>query len=216
MYRLVLDRHEGDRVLFAVQALIERGSHFRPSVAEVVAAINADSGLPTWAEACRVLFGPKSITWEPWRQRDTHEVIDLFVASQGLDRLQTLPLNDPDWGHVELRLLGEEYDQHVQRYLERKREHRAVEALGRPRSGELGRPDWAALSGEPPDVGAQAGATSSLLEGSAGRARSPSGGRLRSLDPPPGLVDAHEADSGTDERGGAPADTNAASDEGPA
>jgi hypothetical protein len=143
-----------------VQRLIQRGDHFRPSIAEVVAALDVDADLPTWSEAYTAIIG---ICWKPSRLDEAHEAVRLFVEAQGLGRLQTLPLNDPDWGHVEQRRLGDQYAEFVERYRERQREGRALEALGRSHRGELGKPDWRALSAEGPSA-----------------SPSPTGGRARS------------------------------------
>jgi integrase len=126
-YRLLLGGYEAGEVAMAVRRIIERGTAYRPSIAEVVAAINVDAGLPTWAETYQLII---AVCWDPGRLGEAHEVVRLFVQAQGLGRLQTLPLNDPDWGHVERKRLGDEYDRFVDRYQERRREGRALEARG--------------------------------------------------------------------------------------
>jgi hypothetical protein len=152
-YRLVLDGYDGDQVLLGVQRLIQQGREFRPNISQVVDALHADPDLPTRAEAVAAIKGIQYVTnlaaaGLPAPSREpAHEAIELFAAALG-SRLLTLPLADSDWGHVELRRLGDEWDQFVKRYLERKREGRALEALGRSRRGELGKPPWRALTRE--------------------------------------------------------------------
>jgi hypothetical protein len=137
-YRAMLDGHDPAEVALALRRIMERGGTYRPSIAEIIAAINADPGLPTWAEAYQTIV---AACWNPGRLDDAHEAVRLFVRAQGLGRLQTLPLNDPDWGHVERKRLRDEYDRFVERYQERRREGRALEALGRATRRELERLD---------------------------------------------------------------------------
>jgi len=179
-YRAVLAGRDPEQVTLAIFRLIERGGPYRPSIAEVVASINVDAGVPMWSEAYTAIIG---ICWDPRRLDGVHEVVRLFVQAKGVTRLQTLPLNDPDWGHVEQKRLGDEYAQFVEHYQERQLEGRALEALGRGSRGELRQPDYmVVLSGEP-GADDQAAATSRLPEETGEPARTTSAGRLRRRDP---------------------------------
>jgi hypothetical protein len=179
-YRAVLAGRDPEQVTLAIFRLIERGGPYRPSIAEVVASINVDAGVPMWSEAYTAIIG---ICWDPRRLDGVHEVVRLFVQAKGLNRLQTLPLNDPNWGHVEQKRLGDEYAQFVERYQERQREGRALEALGRSTRGELAKPDYLAALSDEPGADGQAAATSRLPEETGEPARTASAGRLRRRDP---------------------------------
>jgi hypothetical protein len=219
-YRLVLDGYDADQVLLAVQRLIQRGGAFRPSIAEVVAALNADPDLPSWAEANSTIMdiayadGLRAAGLPAPSREPAHEVIELFVAAQG-SRLQMLPLNDLDWGHVERKRLGDEYEAFVQRYQERKREGRALEALGRSRRGELGKPDWRALTAKASPTGELAtgdrdAEAHQSPEGAAEPGRRSSAGRLRRPDPLAGPAAEGGDGAGEGGRGGAQPDGTAA------
>jgi hypothetical protein len=132
-YRFHLDRYEPEEVLLAIQRLAQRGGSFRPSAAEVVAAIGEqlDSELPSWTEFEAALYGGGHCD---------HEAFRLFVDAKG-DRLRLLPVNCPDYGHLYRREVRQDWERFAERYTARKREGRALAALGRRTQGELRRMD---------------------------------------------------------------------------
>lgn len=146
-WQLMLGHHEAADVAAAVHRLVQTGDHWRPSVAEVAAAINADPGFPSWDEVYEVIYGRGRVTRAPTdeeaiaRAAEAHEAIGLFVRAKGLRALQLLPINDPVYGQLRQRELRENWEQHVDRYQERRREGRVMAALGRPAHGELQRFD---------------------------------------------------------------------------
>jgi hypothetical protein len=142
-YRLVLGDYEVADVAMAIRRIIERGGAYRPSIPEVVAAMNTDAGMPTAEEAVALLIRAQ---YRSGVLEGCHEVVRAFSATVNVGML---PLNDPDWGHVERRRLGEQYEQFVERYKERQREGRALEALGRASRDELKRLDPLAALARP-------------------------------------------------------------------
>jgi hypothetical protein len=184
-YRLVLDGYDGDRVLLAVQRLIQRGGAFRPSIAEVVAALDAEqaAAVPTWDEVYAAIWGPGGVSWTG-RLDGVHELVALYVERRGgIDGVRREEVAHPDYRGAVLQRLKQSWEELLEQVRACEREGRALEALGRSTRGELRRPDYlAALSGEP-GTGDQAAATSRLPEGRGEPARTASAGRLRRPDP---------------------------------
>jgi hypothetical protein len=182
-YRLVLDGYDPDQVLLALQRLIHRGGPFRPSIAEVVAAINADAALPTFDEAYNAIWEKGGYVWTG-RLDGLHELVVLFIEARGgLEGCRRERVADPDYGGAVRQQLATAWAELVDRYEARKREGRALEALGRSKRGELAKPDYLATLSAEPGAGDQAAATSRLPEGRGEPARTASAGRLRRPDP---------------------------------
>jgi hypothetical protein len=144
-WQAALGGYEASAVLAALHRLLQVGDHWRPSVAEVVAAITADPGRPTWDEAYRAIFAYGGVCWTATedegheRARAVHELVATFVRARGWAALRREPVNDEEWGPVRRRELQWAWEQHVERYDERRRDGRALEALVRPARGELAR-----------------------------------------------------------------------------
>jgi hypothetical protein len=157
-WRLFLDDYTADQVMVALKTLVARGGTFRPSVAEVVAAIRKDPSLPTFEEAMKLIYGrggvlrarPRESTFRDSaemarayhearleRARDLHPLVSTFVDRFGIDRLDSIEINHPDYGDVKRKDLRDAWDRHVEAM-----DGRDVAALasGR-RRGELGRLD---------------------------------------------------------------------------
>lgn len=118
-YAILLDGIDPERCAQALKLRLHGGHRFRPSVAELLETMNSDPTRPTFVEAYRLIFGPRGIlrarpTQRTYadhgerrrlhdqaavdRAKEMHPLVGAFVAAQGLDRLRTLELDDPDWG----------------------------------------------------------------------------------------------------------------------
>ena len=163
-YRVLLDGTDPPQVVEALRRLLLRGQRFRPSAAELLGELRADPSRPTFAEAYRLIFGkggvlrarPATTRWASERERlarfddaararaaGMHPLVAAFVDRQGLDRLRSLPLEDPDWGEKHRRDLEQQWDTHVEAF-----DGREVAALATGRGrGELERFDPLAALG---------------------------------------------------------------------
>lgn len=138
-YRTFLDGYDAVQVLEALHRLVHRGEKFRPSVAEVVAAITDDPGRPTWAEAYSALFGPRGAIAGARgkageavaRAEAVHPYVGAFLRAQGFERLRSVPVDDPDYGGLERKRLGDEWERFVVQCDERIATGRALDSLGR-------------------------------------------------------------------------------------
>lgn len=129
-----------------------------PSASQLAALARRDPDRPTSAEAIAWIFGPDGVLrartkvskarWEPG-ERDQlndaaawelatalHPLLFAFIRTQGLDRLRSLDLDDPEWGDRRRELLADDWDEFVEA-----NEHREARALTSGRRGELGRFD---------------------------------------------------------------------------
>lgn len=122
VYRSLLDGVvEPEAALRAVRELVAKGTVFRPKPGEIVERCRRDRTTPTFDEMFTLLFcanpsvlrprvGPG--TWPDaaskqreedaaaWsRIQELHPLIGRFCAQQGLERLRTIQVNDPDSGH---------------------------------------------------------------------------------------------------------------------
>lgn len=146
-YFVFLAPYEAVEVERALHVLVRDGKPFIPAVAEIVKAVEADPSVPSWAEAYRMIFGARGVlavrapAGTPVGQRrhaeeraaldraaESHPLLAPFVAGEGVQRLRMLPVDDPDWGEVERRRLGERWAEHVSRAEGRRRQGLAVEA----------------------------------------------------------------------------------------
>jgi hypothetical protein len=126
-YRLLLDGTDPERVVQGVRRLLHQGARFRPSAAEILASGRADPGRPTFAEAYRLIFGPRGVLQARPTERRFHDagdraraydqaaltraagmhpLIGAFLATQGLDRLRDLRLGDDEYGELRRRELA--------------------------------------------------------------------------------------------------------------
>ncbi len=146
-YFVFLGRYDAVEVERALHVLVRTGKPFIPAVAEIVQAIEQDPSVPSWAEAYRMIFGARGVlcarapAGTPVEQRrgaeeraaldraaESHPLLAPFVASEGVQRLRMLPVDDPDWGEVERRRLGEQWAEFLARVEGRRRRGLAVEA----------------------------------------------------------------------------------------
>ena len=159
-WRLLLDGYTAMQVSDAITGLLARGGTFRPAVSEIIAEIRRDPGKPTFAEACMLIFGRGGVlrartqvrkaSWEAgerdrlddeagWqRAGELHPMVGAFVRSQGLDRLRSLRLDDPEYGAARRKQLAVEWEEFADA-----NETRDVAGVvaGRSGRGELGRVD---------------------------------------------------------------------------
>jgi len=116
-YRLLLDDVEPAKAVRGLRGLL-RTSRFRPSVAEIVQALERDHRAPTFDEAFHVLFeSPRS----PLKAASTQEAVDQamrfhpliarFVQVMGRDHLAQLQVFDPEWGGLRRAELRTTYDE---------------------------------------------------------------------------------------------------------
>lgn len=161
-YRVALEVYPPDALVVGLQLLLRRGSADRPSVAEIVQAIERDPGAPTWPEAYRLVLSALSAARDERqalaRAERMHPWVGLFIRAQGYERLRRLPLDDPDWGHVERRALGEEWQRFTEQVKDRTAAGMSLAALERPDRHALERLD--PLSALPAAVRRHAGALS--------------------------------------------------------
>lgn len=144
-YRVLLDDVEPQAVVGALKRLLHAGQRFRPSVAEILAAVRDDPSRPSFEEAYAAIYGSRGILAarrEPGayadlgamrraeseaakaRAADFHPLIAGFVLRYGIDRLRTLELHDPQWGDAKRKELHDAWDRHVEAF-----EGREVAAL---------------------------------------------------------------------------------------
>lgn len=165
-YRVLLDDVAPEHAVAALRGLLYAGHRFRPSVAELLAAMRDDPSQPTWAEAYQLIYGrggvlraqPTATRWgsEGERRRlqdtaaaaraaDMHALIGGFCRAQGLAYLRSLRVDCPDWGTKHRADLERAWDSYVAAH-----EGREVAALaaGTGRDG-LRRLDPLAALGRP-------------------------------------------------------------------
>jgi hypothetical protein len=158
VYRLVLSGYDAERVRTVLRELLLAGTHWRPAPSELAQALERDPSEPTWAEACEIIFGTGGVLraspprlaagqtyrteGERWSARreaileraaTEHPLVAAFVA-QRLEQLRLANVDDPDYGTLERRRLGEDWTEFVA--INRGRD-RAALAAGTRRS-ELG------------------------------------------------------------------------------
>lgn len=161
-WRVLLDSTPPESGVTALRRLLLQGSTFRPSVSELLAAARHDPSKPTFAEAYQLIYGrggvmraqppSKGITTtaekrqaEDARLGEIHPLVRAFVERQGLARLATIPLSDPEWGEKHRRDLELAWTRHVEAF-----DGREVAALASGGRGELARLDPLASLTPPP------------------------------------------------------------------
>lgn len=155
VYRLLLDDVDPAAALRSVREIVLEGQALRPKPGEIVERSRRDRGTPTFAEAYRLIFGPRGVLKARPAQRvfadagargraeqqaaldraaSMHPLVAAFVERQGVDRLRGLELDDPDYGPVRRRDLEQAWNEHVEAF-----DGREVAALaaGAPR-GQAG------------------------------------------------------------------------------
>lgn len=136
-WRVLLGGFNAAAIAEGVQRLLLEGHEFRPSVSQLVAAIRRDPSRPTFAEALRLVdyclrARPErtgavttydneadrrrrfdNAVLERARSEQVHPLVGAFVARQGVERLRTAGLTDPDYGGARRAQLEREWHEHV-------------------------------------------------------------------------------------------------------
>lgn len=129
-WRVLLDPVDPEAAGAALLRLAHSGRKFypRPAVSDLLAELRADPSRPAFEEmlllvgavlAARPPYPGRLITLEEEqaarvaRLGEVHPLVRSFVVRQGLERLGSIPLDDPDWGEKHRRDLRERWDQHV-------------------------------------------------------------------------------------------------------
>lgn len=147
-YRTFLLPLDARVVMLALQKLARNGSPFLPTVPEILKAVEEPVPPPPWVEAWpRISAALRRPTAEGTQEAlaDDHPALGRFVGFAGWSTLRGLPVDDPQYGPLEVRRLGESYDAFVTADVERDRRGRALRAAGV--RGELGRFDPIAALG---------------------------------------------------------------------
>ena len=125
VYERMLGGYRAEVVAAALRKLLLGGKPFCPAIAEIVAVIEHDPGVPSWDEARELIFAPAS------RVRALgmlHPCLEAFIARHGgLAALRRLPVDDDRNGHWERKRLREAYDAHRAGWVDKR--HHAL-ALG--------------------------------------------------------------------------------------
>lgn len=143
-----------DRALVAIRS---HDGAFPPSAGELAALARCDPSQPTFVECYALIYGrggilrarPAESTFADEGERGRayraaqraraatmHPLVGSFVDRYGLDRLELLPLNDPEWGDAKRRDLEAAWDAHVEA-----NEGRLVRAIAERRGDGLARLD---------------------------------------------------------------------------
>jgi hypothetical protein len=151
-YRMLLEGYSAEQLMTVIRALVARGQVFGPTPGEIVAEIRCDPSRPTFVEAYALIYGKGGIlrarsaestfgdegergrayrAAQRARAAGMHPLVASFVDRYGLDRLEVLPLNDPEFGDAKRRELERSWDDHVEAM-----EGRDVRALASGRRGE--------------------------------------------------------------------------------
>jgi hypothetical protein len=150
-YRVLLEGFDPEQILAAIRVLVRRGGRFRPSASELAGELQSDPGRPTWGEAFRLLFASRGLlTVRPEafaieRAEERHPLLAAFIRQEGYDRLRTLAVHDPDWGERTRRELEQAWKSLGERADHRLASGMALDEVGRPRRGELARPNLQVL-----------------------------------------------------------------------
>lgn len=145
-YAILLDGLNADQVVGALKAKVRQGGTFRPSAAEVAAAVAADPSKPTFDEALQAIrrivpVRPDEAALE--RAERVHPYLRAFVESVGLDRLRTWPIDDPEFGQLETAKLRDAWDRFVERADHRQASGVAIDTPVRRQITGPRKPDFA-------------------------------------------------------------------------
>jgi hypothetical protein len=141
-----------DAALVAIR-LCPAGQAFPPSAPQLAGLTRRDPGRPTWPEAYQLIYGPRGVLrarppYPPggWNGNELevaqdelamerafafHPLLGAFIRSQGLKRLRLLEVDDPEYGELRRRELGEDWDRFAEA-----NEGREVASLVAGRSGD--------------------------------------------------------------------------------
>lgn len=152
-YRLMLEGYDPAALVAALRALAARGQRFRPSAGDIIGALERDSGVPSWTEVFREVWGPRGVTSAAdeaaalRRAESVHPLVEGYVRLRGWDRLRRLAVDHEVWGEKIRREEEAEWSRFVERALERDAAEYGRLGPGRERAG-LRRVDPLAAIGE--------------------------------------------------------------------
>lgn len=144
-WRVLFDDVPPEAAIAGVKRLMLEGRRFRPSASEVLGKGRNDPSKPTFDEAYQLIFGAGGVLAamrssarqmptgpggypDPRagallardaaieRARSFHPLIGAFVVRQGIDRLRTLPIDDPEYGELRRKDLREAWEAHVEAF----------------------------------------------------------------------------------------------------
>lgn len=136
-WRVLLDPVAPPAAIEGLRRLLLEGHRFRPSVSQVLEAARRDPSRPGFDEMLELVYGRTGVIRTGSlaergrfkddgekraafrdaaiaRARELHPLVGRFVAVQGLDRLRTLPLEDPQWGTKHRADLERAWKDHVE------------------------------------------------------------------------------------------------------
>ena len=120
-WRVALDAVEPAVAAETATRLLHKGQKFRPSASEFLFAVRRDPGQPTWDEAYHLIFGRKGIlaAWsdkrlQAERVNAAHSLVRSFVERQTIERLMSIPVDDPEWGAKNRKDLEDKWAAHVE------------------------------------------------------------------------------------------------------
>jgi hypothetical protein len=145
-YRILLVGLDPDQVLAALRSLVRKGGAFRPSAAEVAAAVAEDPSKPTFTEALSAIrrvvpVRPDEAALE--RAEAIHPYLGAFIRACTLQRLRTWEIDDPQWGWKERERLQQEWDRFVARADHRVSSGVEIDAPARRQLAGPRKPDFA-------------------------------------------------------------------------
>ena len=117
-WRVLLDGTSPLAAIEALRRLLYSGRKFypRPAVSDLLAEIRKDASQPTFDEALLLIRRALMATYtdgEASERLSPQPLVAAFASRQGVARLRTLPIDDPDWGEKTRRELREAWDRHV-------------------------------------------------------------------------------------------------------
>jgi hypothetical protein len=122
--------HLPEPVVRAALRSVAVGAKWCPSAGEILAAVEAEPGVPTWPEIERWVRTPASR-----RPAAAHPLADHWIELQGgWHAVGMLPIDCPDQGRWERKRLMESWAQTVDAGLARDRHMSALAASGQPRT----------------------------------------------------------------------------------
>lgn len=169
-YKIVLDKHDPASVAAAIQAMVDGGQTFRPLPGDIIAALRADPTKPSWPEAYRDIRralacrgaqryhapgGEKEAACTAWLREFSHDLVAAFFEAETYERLSVLPIDDPDYGQLEIERLRKRWEEFTGRAEERMAQGLSAGVGARRQLGPR-RPDFAGVLPAGPEPGGDA------------------------------------------------------------
>lgn len=133
-YHTFLGELDAGTVMLALKRLVQDGTIFRPTPGEIMAAVNNDPGVPTFAEAFsrvrRALSAGGDDDAILRRLEDEHRYVRAWVDRYGAHRLAMEPTDDPKYGGATMHRLERDYQEFCRVALDRERQGRTLLSAG--------------------------------------------------------------------------------------